>query len=76
MDIQAELNWIHQEIDKVNNPTFLEKLKTLLKSRQKTSIESVEEYNNDIESELDNIAKGNFVAEEEARSISKKWNRK
>lgn len=76
MDIQAELNWIHQEIDKVNDPTFLEKLKTLLKSRQKTSIESVEEYNNDIESELDNIAKGNFVAEEEARSISKKWNRK
>ena len=76
MDIQAELNWIHQEIDKVNDPTFLEKLKTLLKSRQKPSIESVEEYNNDIEFALDNIAKGNFVAEEEARSISKKWNRK
>lgn len=76
MNIQAELNWIHKEIDKVNDPTFLEKLKTLLKSRQKTSIESVEEYNNDIESALDNIAKGNFVAEEEARSISKKWNRK
>ena len=76
MDIQAELNWIHQEIDKVNDPTFLEKLKPLLKSRQKSSIETVEEYNNDIESALDNIAKGNFVAEEEARSISKKWNRK
>lgn len=76
MDIQAELNWIHQEIDKVNDPTFLEKLKTLLKSRQKSSIETVEEYNCDIESALDNIAKGNFVAEEEARSISKKWNRK
>jgi hypothetical protein len=76
MDIQAELNWIHQEIDKVNDPTFLEKLKTLLKQRQKTSIESVEEYNNDIENALNNIAIGNFVAEEEARSISKKWNQK
>lgn len=76
MDIQAELNWIHQEIDKVNDPTFLEKLKTLLKSRQTSSIETVEKYNYDIESALDNIAKGNFVAEEEARSISKKWNRK
>jgi hypothetical protein len=43
MDIQAELNWIHQEIDKVYDPTFLEKLKTLLKSRQKTSSETVEE---------------------------------
>lgn len=76
MDIQAELNWIHQEIDKVNDPTFLEKLKALLKSRQQPSIDTVEEYNADIESALDNIAKGNFVAEEEARSISKKWNRK
>ncbi|MDN3677231.1 hypothetical protein QWY90_07880 [Flavobacterium paronense] len=76
MDSQAELNWIHQEIDKVNDPTFLEKLKTLLKSRQKPSTETIEEYNSDIESALDNIAKGNFVAEEEARSISKKWNRK
>jgi hypothetical protein len=76
MDIQAELNWIHQEIDKINDPTFLEKLKTVLKSRQKSSIETVEEYNYDIESALDNIAKGNFLAEEEARSISKKWNRK
>lgn len=76
MDIQVELNWIHQEIDKVNDPTFLEKLKILLQSRQKPSIETVDEYNNDIESALDNIARGNFVAEEEARIISKKWNRK
>lgn len=76
MDIQAELNWIHQEIDKVNDPTFLQKLKTLLKSRQKSSVETVEEYNYDIETALTNIANGNFVAEEEAKSISKKWNRK
>lgn len=76
MDIQAELNWIHQEIDKVNDPTFLEKLKTLLKSRQKPLSETVEEYNNDIESALDNIAKGNFVTEEEVKSISKRWNPK
>jgi hypothetical protein len=76
MDIQAELNWIHQEINKVSDPTFLEKLKTLLISRQKNSVETVEEYNYDIEKALDNIAKGNFVGEEDARSISKKWNRK
>lgn len=76
MDIQAELNWIHQEIDKVKDPTFLEKLKTLLKSKNESSTQTVEEYNYDIEKALDNIAKGNFVAEEEARSIAKKWNRK
>ena len=76
MDIQSERNWIHQEIDKVKDTSFLEKLKTLLKSRNESSTESIEEYNYDIEKALDSIAKGNFVAEEEAKSISKKWNRK
>ena len=76
MDIQAELNWIHQELDKVKDTSFLEKLKTLLIARNESSNQSVEEYNYDIEKALDNIAKGNFVAEEEAKSISKKWNRK
>lgn len=76
MNIQAERNWIHQEIDKVKDTAFLEKLKTLLKSRNESSVQSVEEYNYDIENALDNIAKGNFVSEEEAQSISKKWNRK
>ena len=76
MDIQSERNWIHQEIDKVKDTSFLEKLKTLLKSRNESSTESIEEYNYDIEKALDSISKGNFVAEEEAKSISKKWNRK
>jgi hypothetical protein len=37
MDIQAELNWIHQEINKVSDPTFLEKLKTKSKAPQMNS---------------------------------------
>ena len=76
MDIQAERNWIHQEIDKVKDVSFLEKLKTLLKYRNETSVQTVEGYNHDIDKALESIAKGNFVSEEEAKSISKKWNRK
>ena len=76
MDIQAERNWIHQEIDKVKDTDFLEKLKNLLQSRTNQKVESVENYNYDIDKALDSIAKGNFVDEEEAKSISKKWNRK
>ena len=30
MDIQAEINWIHQEIDKVKDHSFVEKLKHIL----------------------------------------------
>ncbi|WP_166924358.1 hypothetical protein [Flavobacterium poyangense] len=76
MDIQAEINWIHQEIDKVKDPSFVEKLKTLLQSINNSDIDSDAAYNLDIENALEDIAKGNFYSEEEAKEIAKKWGRK
>ncbi|MCV2487049.1 hypothetical protein OD917_19105 [Flavobacterium sp. SH_e] len=76
MDIQAEINWIHQEIDKVKDPTFVEKLKHLLQSINNTAIDSDAAYNLDIENALDDIKKGNFYTEDEAKEIAKKWGRK
>ena len=76
MDIKAEINWIHQEIDKVKDPSFIEKMKRLLQSVNSTSETTVDEYNIDIENALENIKKGNFHTEEEAKAISKKWGRK
>ncbi|KAF2081621.1 MULTISPECIES: hypothetical protein [Flavobacterium] len=76
MDIQAEINWIHQEIDKVKDPSFVEKLKHLLQSINNTAIDSDAAYNLDIENALDDIKKGNFYTEDEAKEIAKKWGRK
>ena len=76
MDIQAELNWIHQEIDKVKDPSFVEKLKTLLQSINNPNIDSDAAYNFDIDNALENIEKGNFYSEDEAKEIAKKWGRK
>ncbi|AXB57201.1 hypothetical protein [Flavobacterium fluviale] len=76
MDIQAEINWIHQEIDKVKDPSFVEKLKHLLQSINNTAIDSDAAYNLDIENALNNIKKGNFYSEDEAKEIAKKWGRK
>lgn len=76
MDIQAEINWIHQEIDKVKDPTFVEKLKRLLLTTNSTSEATDVDYNIDIEKALENIKKGHFHSEDEAREISKKWGRK
>lgn len=76
MDIQAEINWIHQEIDKVKDPSFVEKLKHLLQSINNTAIDSDAAYNLDIENALNNIKKGNFYTEDEAKEIAKKWGRK
>ena len=76
MDIQAEINWIHQEIDKVKDPNFIEKMKHLLQSINTPAETSVKEYNEDIENALESIKNGNFHTEEEAKAISKKWGRK
>ena len=76
MDIQAEINWIHQEIDKVKDPSFVEKLKRLLLSINSTPETSNADYNIDIEKALNSINNGHFHSENEAREISKKWGRK
>lgn len=76
MDIQAEINWIHQEVDKVKDPNFVEKLKRLFISINSTSGTSDIDYNNDIEKALESIKNGHFYSENEAKEISKKWGRK
>jgi len=76
MDIQAEINWIHQEIDKVKDPSFVEKLKHLLQSINNTTVDPDTAYNLDIENALENIKKGDFYTEDQAKEIAKKWGRK
>lgn len=76
MDIQAEINWIHQEIDKVKDPNFVEKLKRLLQSTNAPTETTNVDYNIDIEKALESIKNGHFHSEDEAREISKKWGRK
>ncbi len=76
MDIQAEINWLHQEIDKVKDPSFVDKLKHLLLSLKSNSDTSKTDYNIDIEKALESIKNGQYYSEEDAKSISKKWGRK
>lgn len=76
MNIQAEINWIHQEIDKVKDPSFVEKLKRLLVSTNSTSNTTDVDYNMDIEKALESIKNGHFYSQDEAREISKKWGRR
>ena len=35
MNIQADLQWIHKELDSVEDPTFIEAIKNMLKYRKK-----------------------------------------
>lgn len=74
MDIQTDLKWIHQELDKVKDTSFIEKLKHLLENFGK--VETDADYNNDIDNALKSIAEGKFYSEDEARIIAQKWGRK
>ena len=76
MNIQTDINWIHQEIDKVKDPNFLNKLKNLLQFKSNYEVESSYNYNLEIENALESLKNGNFYTENEAKLISKKWGRK
>lgn len=73
MNTQTDIKWIHQEIDKVKDDSFIEKLKHLLQNFGK--VETIESYNIDIDKALQSISDGNFYTEEEVKLIAKKWSK-
>lgn len=78
MDLQAEIKWIHQELDNVKDPTFIEAIKNMLKYRKKVSSEriSIEQYNKELEVSEKEIEAGNFYTHEQVREIASQWGRK
>ncbi len=73
MNTQTDIKWIHQEIDKVKDDSFIEKLKHLLQNFGK--VETTESYNIDIDKALQSISEGNFYNEEEVKLSAKKWSK-
>ena len=78
MDLQADLQWIHKELDNVKDPTLLEAIKNILKYRKKVSSDriSIEQYNNELEASEKEIEQGNFYTHEQVREMAKQWGRK
>ncbi len=78
MDLQADLKWIHQELDSVKDPIFIEAIKNMLKYREKVSSKriSVEQYNKEIEASEREIELGNSYTHEQVRERASKWGRK
>lgn len=76
MDIRADIYWIHQEIDKVKDLNFIEKIKCLLETINTSKEATAAEYNADIDSALTSINDGAYHTQEDAKNLSKKWGRK
>ena len=78
MDLRADIKWITKEIESIDDPTFLEAIKNMLKYRNKvnTGRISIEQYNKEIEEAEKDIEQGNFYTTDEARKIAAQWGRK
>ena len=75
MDLQADLKWIHQELDNVKDPTFIEAIKNMLKYRKKVSSEriSIEQYNEEINASIAQIKSGKTYTHQEMGERIKQW---
>lgn len=77
MDLQADLKWIHQQLENIEDPTFIEIIKNMLLYRQKVEGKriSVSQYNTELEISEKEIVSGNFHTQNEVREIAAKWER-
>ncbi|EKF55052.1 hypothetical protein I215_09326 [Galbibacter marinus] len=75
MDIHADLKWIHSELDKVKDPTFIEAIKNMLKYNKKVSSEriSIEQYNQEIDASIAQIESGQTYSHQQMGERIKQW---
>ena len=75
MDLQADLKWIHQELDNVKDPTFIEAIKNMLKYRKNALLEriSIEQYNDEIDKSIAQIEKGKTYTSQEMAARIEQW---
>ncbi|MDX1326146.1 hypothetical protein SAMN04487911_1253 [Arenibacter nanhaiticus] len=75
MDLQADLKWIHKELDKVKDPIFIEAIKNMLKYNKKVSSEriSIEQYNQEIDTSIAQIESGQTYTHQQMEERIKKW---
>lgn len=75
MDLQTELKWIHKELDKVKDPTFIEAIKNMLIYNKKVSSEriSIEQYNKEIDDSIAQIKTNKTFTHQQVGERIKQW---
>jgi len=80
MDLQADIQWIKNELNQVSDPNLIEAFKNLLKYRKTKKVSSpvidIEQYNKELEASEKEIEEGNFYTHEQVRKIASQWGRK
>lgn len=76
MDIKAEIKWIQDELNAVDDPLLLETFRDLLlfwKNSKYSEYDDLELYNREIEEALDDIEKGQVYSHEEVKKMIEEW---
>lgn len=75
MNLQADLKWIHEELDKVKDPNLIEAIKKLLQYRRQVESERIglDQYNKEIEASIAEIRGGKTYTQEEMQERIKQW---
>ena len=76
MDLQADIKWIQKELNKVEDKTLLDAIKSMLKYRAKVIQQkriSIEQYNKEVNEAIARVENGEFYTQEEAENIMDKW---
>ena len=76
MDVQANLKWIQQELESVEDPAFLMVIKNMLEYRKKmvqSQRISVEQYNKEIDEAIEDVKAGRVHTHEQVKETIKQW---
>ena len=81
MDLQGELNWIHQKIDQIQDPQLIGVIKYIIQGRLSQNEESyieeigstLSDYNRDLEEGRAEIKNEEYFTQEEIQAQAKKW---
>ncbi|WP_026776146.1 hypothetical protein [Polaribacter sp. Hel_I_88] len=78
MDLQADLKWIHKELEEVKDVDLIKSIKDLLEKRKKTSLDriDVKQYNTEIETSLRQVEEGAVISHENLGEKLKQWSKK
>jgi len=75
MDIQADIKWIQNELNKVKDPDLIEVFKRLLHFRKKNMPMTIEEYNNEIAEAEHDIHRGRVYSQSQIEKMNEEWKR-
>ena len=73
MDLKAEIKWIQDELNEVEDPALLETFRNLLLLKKSSDLEDLEQYNREINLALEEITKGEIFSHEEVRKMIGEW---